>query len=182
MAVRGLVEDQSARTTFGRYALVDEVFGQLDFVDRCRYDINIWKSHTGRRLLTTMGPPSAISLPGTDAQGNRLLAEHLTAEVPRSITYDGASGVAWEQTPMCDNNWWDCLVGNWVAASMLGCSLTGETSTVIKEVPTFQLPGGAHRGCAQDVSIVRCRIEVWQLPSRSAASESDGHHGEIRDA
>ena len=90
-----------------------------------QYDTNIWKSHAARRLLTTIGAPSAITFPGSEAHGNRLLAEHLTAETPKSITYDGASGVAWELIPMRDNDWWDCLVGNCVAASMLGCSLTG---------------------------------------------------------
>lgn len=110
-----------------------------------QYDTNIWKSHAARRLQTTIRAPSAITLPGTEPRLNRLLAEHLTAEVPKSITYDGASGVAWQQTPARDNDWWDCLVGNCVAASMLGCSLTGETAHVNQQARTFVLPGGASR-------------------------------------
>ena len=111
-----------------------------------QYDTNIWKSHAARRLLTTIGAPSAITLPGTEPRRNRLLAEHLTAEIPKSVSYDGASGVAWQQTLARDNDWWDCLVGDCVAASMRGCSLTGETSTATPVARTFVLPGSTRRG------------------------------------
>lgn len=87
---------------------------------------NVWRSHVARRLLTTAGAPSSLLLPGTAEIENRLLVEHLTSEQPKEIAYDGTPGVAWEMIPGRDNDWWDCLVGNSVAASMLGCTLTGE--------------------------------------------------------
>ena len=111
-----------------------------------QYDTNIWKSQAARRLLTTIGAPSAVTLPGTEPRLNRLLAEHLAAEIPKSISYDGTSGVAWQQTPARDNDWWDCFVGNCVAASMLGCSLTGEKAESNQQARTFVLPRGARRG------------------------------------
>ena len=110
-----------------------------------QYDTNIWKSHTARRLLTTIGAPSALLLPGVDEHSNRMLVEHLTAENPKQISYDGASGIAWELIVGRDNDWFDCVVGNCVAASMVGCSLTGEKSAA-KQIRTFELPGGARRG------------------------------------
>lgn len=73
-----------------------------------QYNVNEWKSHAARRLLTTVGAPSAVTLPGDDPQGHRLLAEHFTSEQPKSIVYDGAPGVAWELIVGRDNDWWDC--------------------------------------------------------------------------
>lgn len=110
-----------------------------------QFDANIWKSHMARRLLTTVGAPSSLLLPGTDEHGNRMLVEHLTAENPKQISYDGASGVAWELIPGRDNDWLDCIAGNCVAASMVGCALTGEKSAA-KQIRTFELPGGVRRG------------------------------------
>jgi hypothetical protein len=92
-------------------------------------------------LMTTVGAPSALVLPGSEDYKNRLLVEHLTAENPKQMTYDGASGVVWEQPPGRDNDWFDTLVGNTVAASMLGCTLNGEKASANKTVRTFALPG-----------------------------------------
>jgi hypothetical protein len=105
-----------------------------------QFNANEWKSHAARRLLTTIGAPSAVSLPGDDMSANRLLVEHFTAEQPKHVTYDGAAGVAWELVPARDNDWWDCYVGNCVAASMLGCGIQGET-VATKPRRTFVLPG-----------------------------------------
>ncbi len=91
-----------------------------------QYDVNVWKSHAARRLLTTIGAPSAITLPGTDERGNRLLCEHFTAENPKPVSYDGAAGIAWEAIPARNNDWWDCFVGCCMGASMLGCGIVGE--------------------------------------------------------
>ena len=107
-----------------------------------QYDANFWKTHSARRLLTTIGAPSALVFPGTDPNANRLLAEHCTAEQPKQVTYDGASGILWEQPPGRDNDWWDCLVGCTAGASMVGCVLQGETATATKtQKRTFQMPG-----------------------------------------
>ena len=110
-----------------------------------QYNVNEWKSHAARRLLTTVGAPSAITLPGKDENANRLLVEHLTAEIPKSIVYDGAAGVAWELLAGRDNDWFDCFVGCCVGASMLGCGIAGEKPAV-KQLRTFTLPGGVRHG------------------------------------
>jgi hypothetical protein len=107
-----------------------------------QYDVNIWKSHAARRLLTTMGAPSSVLLPGSNEAANKLLAEHLTAEQPKEIVYDGAAGIQWELTPTRNNDWWDCFVGCHVAASMLGCTLGGERPAAQQaQRRTFSLPG-----------------------------------------
>ncbi|MFN9293684.1 MAG: hypothetical protein ACK6EB_36860, partial [Planctomyces sp.] len=86
-------------------------------IHHVQYDTNIWKSHAARRLITTIGAPSAVLLPGNDERANRLLAEHFTSESPKAVSYDGATGVAWELLVGRDNDWWDCFVGCNVAAS-----------------------------------------------------------------
>lgn len=105
-----------------------------------QFNANHWKTVVARRLLTTMGAPSALALPGMDQSANRLLSEHLTAETPKSMTVDGSTGVVWDLIPGRDNDWWDCVVGNALAASMLGCGIVGEKPAK-PERRVFQLPG-----------------------------------------
>jgi hypothetical protein len=107
-----------------------------------QFDANIIKSMAARRLLTAVGAPSAVMLPGVNERENRLLAEHFTAERPIEVTYDGSTAVRWNQIPFRDNDWWDCFCGCITAASVLGCKLNGDTP-IQKKTRTFVLPGGA---------------------------------------
>lgn len=91
-----------------------------------QFDANQFKNMVASRLKTTVGAPSCLLLPGTDERSLTLLAEHLTAEQSKSLIYDGTPGTVWELLPARDNDWWDCLCGNAVAASILGCTLSGE--------------------------------------------------------
>lgn len=109
-----------------RHAGAEWVERRTETPTHLQFNANVWKSHAARRLLTTIGAPSAVSLPGTNERANRLLCEHLTAEIPKQITYDGASGIVWEWIVGRDNDWWDCFVGNTLAASVLGCGIQGE--------------------------------------------------------
>jgi len=81
-----------------------------------------------------------MMFPGDSDQPLLLLAEHLTAEVAKSIVYDGSPGIVYEAIPGRDNDWFDTLVGCAVGGSMLGCQLTGEKPST-KQVRTFVLPG-----------------------------------------
>ena len=110
-----------------------------------QYNTNIWKSHAARRLLTTVGAPSSVTICGQDESENRMLAEHFTAEQPKSIVYDGATGTAWELIPGRDNDFWDCFVGNNVAASMLSCGIGGEAKPV-NQRRVMSIPGGIRHG------------------------------------
>jgi len=91
-----------------------------------QYDANMWKTHIFRRLKTIIGSPSCLLLPGDNESDLSLLAEHFTAELAKPIEYDGSKGIVYERIPNRDNDWFDCIVGNAVAASMLGCALPGE--------------------------------------------------------
>lgn len=110
-----------------------------------QFDANLMKSFAARRLMTTIGAPSAIMLPGVEERSNRLLAEHFTAETPKEKAIDGAKSIVWAQNVGRDNDWWDTFVGCLVGASLMGCKLNGDTGTK-KEIRTFALPGGVRRG------------------------------------
>ena len=110
------------------------------------FDANKWKANAAKRLLTTVGAPGAVLLPGSDERANRMLVEHLTSERPKSIRYDGAEGVVFELLPGREQDLLDCYVGCCVAGSMLGCGIAGEKPVVRQqERRTFVLPGGARR-------------------------------------
>ena len=93
------------------------------------YDTNWWKSFVHQRLGTEMGDPGCWSLFGRDPKAHRLLADHLTAEVPVRTEAKGRVVDQWELArPGLDNHWLDCVVGAAVAASMAGASLFGMES------------------------------------------------------
>jgi Phage terminase large subunit (GpA) len=109
-----------------------------------QFDSNRWKRQLVNRLQTAPGAPSALLLPGTREQDLALLTEHLTAETQKTIIYDGNPGTTFEPIPGRDNDWFDCIVGNTVAASMLGAALPGEeTQTNATQRRVFQLPPNA---------------------------------------
>ena len=91
-----------------------------------QFNANYWKLFAMRRLMTTPGAPASLMLPGHDERSLILLAEHLTSERAVTESRDGFDGIAFEELGNRDNDWWDTLVGNCVAASMLGCALVGE--------------------------------------------------------
>lgn len=94
-----------------------------------QFDTNRWKAFTAQRLKTTVGAPTSLLLPGSDDRVLTLLAEHLTSELAKPFVWDGTPGTVYEKLPGRDNDWLDCLVGNAVAASMLGCKLPGEATS-----------------------------------------------------
>lgn len=111
-----------------------------------QFDSNRWKRQLVNGLMTAPGAPSAMLLPGTDERDLLLLAEHLTAEQQKPMIYDGNSGVVFEHIPGRDNDWFDTLVGNKVAASMLGAILPGEAKQTNKpERRVVQLPTDRRR-------------------------------------
>lgn len=86
-----------------------------------RYDSNRWKTFTFQRLMS-----SNQSLRFPAGEHHELLAMHLKSEVPllMAAPTKGRQVFQWSLKPSRpDNHWLDCLVGNCVAASMLGATL-----------------------------------------------------------
>jgi hypothetical protein len=94
-------------------------------IRHCLFDSNWWKSFLFDRFATQPGDVGAFTLYGSDPQHHYMLAEHLTAEYPDQQTSaeSGRTVTVWALRPGRDNHWLDGVVGNSVAASMLGICL-----------------------------------------------------------
>jgi hypothetical protein len=94
------------------------------------YDTNFWKSFMHARLCVPMGGPGCLSLFKAEPQTHRMLADHCHAEYPTAVEVSGGGRKVneWQQRPNHpDNHFFDCLVGNCVAASMLGVALPSDS-------------------------------------------------------
>lgn len=87
-------------------------------------DVNFWKTFLFQRLSIEVGDPGAISFFGDSAKPLRLVADQLLAEYPIRTSGRGRELTEWKARPeRVDNELLDILVGNCVAASMLGVKL-----------------------------------------------------------
>lgn len=91
-------------------------------------DTNFWKTFAFNRFTAAIGDAGCLSLPKTTTGGHRMFAEQVTAEsCVRVINVaTGRTVDEWSQrSDRPDNHFLDCVVGNAVAASMLGVALEG---------------------------------------------------------
>jgi len=85
------------------------------------YDVNYWKSFVNTSLIAPPGERGCIQL--FDSKDHKIVAEHFTSEYPTEVSARGKVINQWQPYPgREDTHFWDCLVGNAVAASILGCS------------------------------------------------------------
>lgn len=89
------------------------------------FDANRWKSMTRDRILTPATDPGALTIYGSDPRRHAALVEHWTSEKPIPDEAQGLKIEKWELRPNRHNHLWDNLVGNAVAASILGCRTPG---------------------------------------------------------
>lgn len=93
------------------------------------YDTNYWKTFVMARLAVPMGAAGTLSLFGEDPLTHRLFSEHLTSEFRiRTTSIDkkrsGRIVDVWQGKPTRpDNDFFDCLVGAYVAAQYEGILL-----------------------------------------------------------
>jgi hypothetical protein len=107
------------------------------------YDTNFWKSFMHARLFVPLGGPGCLSLFKAEQQTHRMIADHIHAEypVPVEVSGGGRKVNEFQQRPNHpDNHWFDGLVGNCVAASMLGAALPSDVARKpIKRVPLSRM-------------------------------------------
>lgn len=90
-------------------------------------DTNHWKSFVFNRLAAGIGGEGCLSLFGKHPTAHRMLADHLKSEYCVKTFGRGREVLEWNLRPgKPDNHWLDCLTGATCAASLLGCSLTGD--------------------------------------------------------
>jgi Phage terminase large subunit (GpA). len=104
-------------------------------------DTNHWKSFVAQRLATAVGDRGALTLYGDDPERHRLLSQHMASEFRVRTEGRGRKLDEWRHRPeRPDNDWWDCLVGCAVAASLQGVEL--------KEVAAGPSPARRHTSAA----------------------------------
>lgn len=84
-------------------------------------DTNFWKTFVASRLSVSPSSNRSIVLFEASPTEHRMLAEHLSSELPKKVT--GKSGevvTEWDSPNNQDNDWWDCLVYNCALASVIG--------------------------------------------------------------
>lgn len=95
---------------------------------RVTFDTNHWKTWVASRLTQPVGGAGAMTLFGRDPERHRMLAEHLASETRVRVEGRGRTVDEWKQDPAKRNDWFDCLVGAAVAASVRGMKLEGQAA------------------------------------------------------
>jgi len=94
-------------------------------------DTNFWKTTIAERVTLPPGSRGAITWFGKDPAAHRLLADHLSAEYPVSVSGRGRSLQVWRLHPNRDNHLWDCLCNSAAIASTLGVNFTNPRPAAI---------------------------------------------------
>jgi len=94
-------------------------------IRQVEFDTNFWKSFLQARLATGRGDRSSLEFYAGSTEHHRMLAEHVEAEYPITLTHtaSGREVQEWKPRPNRDNHWLDCLVGCCVGGSILGAEL-----------------------------------------------------------
>lgn len=90
------------------------------------FDANAWKKRVHAALSLSVGSRGSVQLFKAPPVSHRMLADHLRAEKPTKVQARGRTVYEWTEIPGRDNEGLDCLVGNFVAASMCGITRAGE--------------------------------------------------------
>lgn len=98
-------------------------------------DTNYWKSFSHARLQQPDGEQGALMLYKASPMRHRMLADHLTAEVPKVEPGSGREVVEWKEIPNRDNHYLDCLSMAFVAASVCGVTLRGHEKPLKRVAP-----------------------------------------------
>lgn len=86
-----------------------------------QFDPDAWKSFIHAAMSVPVGGNTGLTLFGTKAGQHDLIAEHFNAEYSEPATTKGDTYDKWTMRPdHNDNDWFDCVVGCAVAASVAG--------------------------------------------------------------
>ncbi len=85
-----------------------------------RVDVNWWKTFVMERWLTPFGSPGCLSIHGTRAADHKMFADHCCSEYAVGTDGNGRRVWEWSLRPNMENEWWDCVVGCAVGASIEG--------------------------------------------------------------
>jgi hypothetical protein len=105
-------------------------------------DVNWWKSFAAERLSTPRSSDKAILLFDSPQHVHRLFAEHCTAETSSlEVGKSGNKVIEFKQARSdIDNDFWDCLVGACVLASIEGVKVDTESRDASREQKPKKTP------------------------------------------
>jgi len=99
-------------------------------------DTNWWKTFTAERLSASAGSDQSMLLFDESPTVHRMFAEHMISEIPIQVV--GKAGnevIEWKHSGHMNNDFWDCLVGNSVLASIEGIRIDVDGEQVRKQKP-----------------------------------------------
>jgi hypothetical protein len=91
-------------------------------------DTNYWKTFIHERFFVAAGDHGSLTVFGKGGHQHSLFAEHIAGS-ETWVRTEGHGRVVYQWSPKVgglDNHWLDCMVGCSVAASMCGCTITGQ--------------------------------------------------------
>lgn len=103
------------------------------------FDTNYYKSFVASRLRTPKGAAGCLTLFDAPQAEHQMFADHCAAEYPKPKAPDAGYKVdEWVNRPGRDNDFFDCLVGTAVAASLSGLKWDAGTAAGAPAVPQSQ--------------------------------------------
>lgn len=101
----------------------------------CLADVNFYKTFMHERLVVGSGGSGCLEIFAEEPRKHEMFASHLRAEVYDEVFSDrtGRRVKEWQLLVGQDNHYFDTLVGNCVAASILGCQLNNIDMSAITE-------------------------------------------------
>lgn len=121
---------------FGNHWLIPNISRSREF-QHVKIDTNFWKSFCYSALKTPLGDKGCLSIFGDSPNQHKLIAEHIAAsEYWTETTGNGRTLHEWKVLAGSpDNHWFDCVVGNFVAASMCGINVDGGQKVLMDKKP-----------------------------------------------
>lgn len=94
-----------------------------------KMDVNYWKTIVHDALSLSAGTRGGLTFWGRNPEKHRMVSEHLTAETVQLVEAKHKV-YEWALKPTAENHLFDCLVGNFVAASTFGIITQEERDAV----------------------------------------------------
>jgi len=115
-----------------RYGLYWKTVKNRDNTKSVHVDVNYWKTFIMRRFEVASGDSGSLSLYQQKPRHHQMLADQLTAETPKEMEDIGTGNrvIEWTNPQYRDNHFFDCVVGCYAAASMIGCRLSAQEPVV----------------------------------------------------
>lgn len=97
------------------------------------FDSNYWKQTAVGALKLQPGSAGAIILPDGPMTDRRMIVDHFAAERGTLVKTPERQAVEFSLMPGQENHFLDCLVGNLVAASVMGATRPGQTPPATRQ-------------------------------------------------